>query len=122
MGDKIQFQQVMLNLIINGMDAMRANGDRPRTLRITTELAEAALVKVSVEDSGQGLTPEIAERVFEHFYTTKASGLGLGLTITRSIIEAQGGSIRASQTASGGAMFQFTLPAPAKRGCAGSPS
>jgi C4-dicarboxylate-specific signal transduction histidine kinase len=122
MGDKIQFQQVMLNLIINGIDAMRANADRPRTLRIASGLAEGNLVKVSVEDSGQGMTPEVAERVFEHFYTTKASGLGLGLTITRSIIEAQGGSIRASQTAAGGAMFQFTLPAPAKRASAGSPT
>jgi signal transduction histidine kinase len=118
MGDRVQFQQVMLNLIINGIDAMRANTDRPRTLRIASELAEGNLVKVSVEDSGQGMTSEVAERVFEHFYTTKAGGLGLGLTITRSIIEAQGGSIRASQTASGGAMFLFTLPAPAKRGCA----
>lgn len=116
MGDRIQFQQVVLNLVINAMDAMRGNVDRPRMIRITTELAEPGIVKVSVEDSGQGMTPEVAERVFEHFYTTKAGGLGLGLTITRSIIEAQGGAIRAAQTPSGGAVFQFTLPAPAKRG------
>jgi signal transduction histidine kinase len=115
-GDRIQFQQVMLNLIINGIDAMRGNDDRPRILRVASENLPGVGIRVSVEDSGQGMTPEVADRVFDHFYSTKAGGIGLGLTISRSIIEAQGGGIRASQTASGGAMFQFTLPTVAKAG------
>jgi PAS domain S-box-containing protein len=109
-GDRVQLQQVMLNLIINAMEAMRGVGDGPRELLISTGTSDIGDVRVAVRDSGPGLTPAALERLFEPFYTTKPGGLGLGLSICRSIIEAHGGRLWASANVPRGAIFQFTLP------------
>lgn len=112
-GDPIQLQQVVLNLVLNGIDAMRA-GPRPgRLMLIRTSAPEPGLVMVAVEDRGSGLDPHLAERVFTPLFTTKKTGIGLGLAITRSIVEAHGGRIWAEPAAPNGALFQFTLPAAA---------
>jgi C4-dicarboxylate-specific signal transduction histidine kinase len=110
-GDRVQLQQVLLNLIINAIEAMSGEGDGPRELLITTARADLGGVLVTVRDSGPGLAPVTLERVFESFYTTKPSGLGLGLSICRSIVEAHGGRLWASANEPRGAVFQFTLPA-----------
>jgi C4-dicarboxylate-specific signal transduction histidine kinase len=109
-GDRVGLQQVMLNLIINAVEAMSGVPDGTRSLRISSESSGSDGVRVSVRDSGPGLTPAALERLFEAFYTTKPSGLGLGLSICHSIIEAHGGRLWASQNAPRGAVFQFTLP------------
>jgi PAS domain S-box-containing protein len=109
-GDRVQLQQVILNLIINAFEAMSA-AEGTRELLISTRKAENEGVLVAVRDSGPGLVSASLERVFESFYTTKPSGLGLGLPISRSIIEAHGGRLWASANAPRGALFQFTLPA-----------
>jgi C4-dicarboxylate-specific signal transduction histidine kinase len=110
-GDRVQLQQVNLNLIINAVEAMGGVRDGPRELLISTGSAEPGGVLVAVRDSGPGLTPVTLERLFEAFYTTKPSGLGLGLSICRSIIEAHGGRLWASANVPRGAIFQFTVPA-----------
>ena len=107
--DRVQLQQVLLNLIVNAIDAMRANQE-PKELLIRTVNAEPSGVLVAVQDLGTGLEPTMLERVFDSFYTTKATGLGLGLSICRSIIEALGGRLWASANQPRGATFQFTLP------------
>src|SRR6478735_1360922 len=109
-GDRIQLQQVLLNLIINAIEAMRDAGEEERELLITTR-SEPDDVSVEVRDSGPGLTPAALDRVFEAFYTTKPDGLGLGLSICRSIIEAHDGRLWASANLPGGASLQFALPA-----------
>jgi PAS domain S-box-containing protein len=109
-GDRVQLQQVMLNLVINAIDAMSAVDDGPRELMISTAMRESSAVLVTVRDSGPGVAPEHIERVFEPFYTTKASGMGMGLSICRSIIDAHGGRLWASANAPRGAIFQFTAP------------
>jgi signal transduction histidine kinase len=109
-GDRVQLQQVLLNLIINALDAMGAVADRPRVLRIRTKPTEPKSVLVAVEDSGAGLDPERAARLFDAFYTTKPEGLGMGLSISRSIVEAHGGRLWATANEGPGATFQFTLP------------
>jgi signal transduction histidine kinase len=106
----VQLQQVLLNLIINAVDAMSALTDRPRLVRIRTHEAEAKSILIAVEDSGIGLDPEQAARLFDAFYTTKAAGLGMGLSISRSIVEAHGGKLWATPNDGPGATFQFTLP------------
>jgi signal transduction histidine kinase len=111
-GDRVQLQQVMLNLIVNAVEAMSGLTEGPRELLIGTEKAEMGGVLVTVRDSGPGLAPAALERLFEAFYTTKPNGLGLGLSICRSIVEAHGGRLWASASAPRGAIFQFTLPAP----------
>jgi PAS domain S-box-containing protein len=110
-GDRVQLQQVNLNLIINAIEAMSGIAEAPRELLITTGQAEPGDVLVAVRDSGPGLAPEALERLFEAFYTTKPSGLGLGLSICRSIIEAHGGRLWATANVPRGAIFQFTVPA-----------
>jgi C4-dicarboxylate-specific signal transduction histidine kinase len=110
MGDRVQLQQVVLNLLMNGMDATCHTADRPRQLRIVSGLGEFRKVFVAVEDNGVGLDAEIAERIFEPFYTTKPQGIGMGLSISRSIVESHGGRLWASPGRSGGAVFQFTIP------------
>jgi signal transduction histidine kinase len=110
LGDRIQLQQVMLNLILNAVEAMSGPGDQPRNLLITTEKDEANGVRVAVRDSGPGLSPESLGRLFDAFYTTKASGMGMGLSICRSIVEAHGGRVWATPNEPRGAAFQFTLP------------
>jgi C4-dicarboxylate-specific signal transduction histidine kinase len=115
-GDRVQLQQVILNLILNAVEAMSSVHDGPRELSISTEQSGAGEVLVAVRDSGPGLDPEHLERVFDSFYTTKPSGMGLGLSICRSIIDAHGGRLWAAANEPKGAVFQFTLPA----GSAGS--
>jgi PAS domain S-box-containing protein len=110
-GDRVQLQQVILNLVINAIEAMSAMSEGPRELLISTSKSESDGVRVAVYDSGPGVAPESADRLFESFYTTKPSGLGMGLSICRSIIEAHQGRLRASANTPRGAVFQFTLPA-----------
>jgi PAS domain S-box-containing protein len=109
-GDRVQLQQVLLNLIINAIEAMRDVGEAERELLVSTR-NEPDGVSVEVRDSGPGFAPAAIERVFDAFYTTKPSGLGLGLSICRSIIEAHGGRLRASPNVPRGAVFRFTAPA-----------
>jgi PAS domain S-box-containing protein len=108
--DRVQLQQVLLNLIVNALDAMSAPNVGPSQLLISTGKGETSGVLVAVQDSGPGLEAAMLERVFESFYTTKPTGLGLGLSICRSIIEAHGGRLWASTNQLRGATFQFTLP------------
>jgi PAS domain S-box-containing protein len=110
-GDRVQLQQVVLNLIINAAEAMTGAEEGTRELLISTGEAESEGVLVAVADSGPGLGPASFERLFEAFYTTKSSGLGMGLPICRSIIEAHGGRLWASANVPRGAVFQFTVPA-----------
>jgi PAS domain S-box-containing protein len=110
-GDRVQLQQVSLNLIINAIEAIGGGADAPRELLISTEAAEPGGVLVSVRDSGPGLAPAALEHLFEAFYTTKPSGLGLGLSICQSIIEAHGGRLWVSANVPRGAIFHFTVPA-----------
>jgi len=110
-GDRVQLQQVVLNLIINAVEAMSAVVDGPRELLIKTTKSAPESVAVAVEDTGPGLDPENLNRAFEAFYTTKPHGLGMGLSICRSIVEAHGGKLTVSANAPCGAIFQFTLRA-----------
>jgi PAS domain S-box-containing protein len=111
LGDRVQLQQVIINLVRNGVEAMQAVTDRPRELEIRSGQDEAHRVHVSVTDCGVGISAENADRLFNAFFTTKASGMGMGLSICRSIVEAHGGRLWATATAPNGSMFQFTLPA-----------
>jgi PAS domain S-box-containing protein len=109
-GDRVQLQQVLLNLIINAIEAMRDAGEEERELLVSSH-NEPDGVSVKVRDSGPGFAPAALERVFEPFYTTKPEGMGLGLSICRSIIEAHGGRLWAIPCEPQGALFQFTIPA-----------
>ena len=109
-GDRVQLQQVMLNLIANAVEAMSAIADRPRELIIVSLNDGPRGVRVEVRDTGPGLDRDHAEELFEAFYTTKAEGLGIGLSISRSIIEAHGGRLWATANEPHGAVFQFSLP------------
>jgi C4-dicarboxylate-specific signal transduction histidine kinase len=109
-GDRVQLQQVILNLIMNAVEAMSGISEGPRELRISTETEASGAVLVSVRDTGPRLDPQSLEQVFEAFYTTKASGLGMGLAICRSIIEAHGGRLWASPNEPQGVILEFTLP------------
>jgi PAS domain S-box-containing protein len=109
-GDRIQLQQVLLNLILNAADAMKETSDKPRDLLVATMRENACEVRLSVRDSGSGFDPEIAGKLFEAFYTTKSKGMGVGLSISRSIIESHGGRIWAMPNRGPGATFSFTVP------------
>ena len=109
-GDRVQIQQVLLNLFVNAAEAMRGTTEGSKELLISTEKGGSEAVLVTVRDSGPGLTIEDTERLFEAFYTTKTSGLGMGLSICRSIIEAHQGRLWATANVPRGAVFQFTLP------------
>jgi hypothetical protein len=111
LGDRVQLQQVVMNLTLNAVEAMSSVADGARELSIGTEQGEAGGILVAVGDSGPGIDPEQLERVFEPFYTTKTTGVGMGLSICRSIIDAHGGRLWADANGSRGAVFQFTLPA-----------
>jgi signal transduction histidine kinase len=100
----------MLNLIMNGIEAMNTVTDRPRELVINTKKDATGRVVVGVRDSGVGLEPESTARIFQAFYTTKPGGMGMGLSISRSIIEAHGGEVSATANGGPGATFQFALP------------
>jgi signal transduction histidine kinase len=110
-GDRVQLQQVVLNMVLNGLEAMVEPNGREHALVVRTSRTGDGAVRVSVEDSGAGIDPENLERLFEPLYTTKPEGLGMGLAIARTIVDAHGGQLRAANNAAGGATFQFTLPA-----------
>ena len=110
LGDRVQLQQVMLNLVMNGIEAMQSVTDRPRELVIRSRQDEKRLVLVSVTDCGVGIAAENVDRLFNPFFTTKSSGMGMGLSICRSIIEAHGGRLWTTANVPHGATFQFTLP------------
>ena len=113
-GDRVQLQQVVLNLILNAVEAMSTVEAGPRELLISTEQTQTGGVLVSVRDSGPGIDPDHLDRVFQAFYTTKSSGVGMGLSICRSIIDAHGGRLWADTNASRGAVFRFSLPGAGK--------
>ena len=110
-GDRVQIQQVVLNLIVNAVEAMRGLDEGPRELRVITRPHDADGALVAVRDLGPGLDPEAIERLFDAFYTTKPDGMGMGLAICRSIVEAHGGRLWANANEPRGAIFQFTLSA-----------
>jgi two-component system sensor kinase FixL len=110
LGDRVHLQQVMLNLILNGMDAMNSNPANERELVVRVRAKGVGRLEVSVSDGGTGLQPGEAGQLFEPFFTTKPNGMGMGLAISRTIIEAHGGKIRAENNARKGATFAFTLP------------
>jgi PAS domain S-box-containing protein len=113
LGDRIQLQQVILNLAINGTEAMTGFEDRPRRLVIQSKLGEPGEILVSVADTGPGIDPQQTARLFAPFFTTKPEGIGMGLSISRSIIEAHGGRLWAAANQPRGAVFHFVLPAAA---------
>jgi PAS domain S-box-containing protein len=110
LGDRIQIQQVILNLIRNGSDAMRTVEDRPRELLIKTESDESLGVRLSVRDTGVGIDPKAEEKLFEAFYTTKSDGMGIGLCVSRSIMERHQGHLWAIRNGGPGATFIFSIP------------
>jgi signal transduction histidine kinase len=109
-GDRVQLQQVMINLVMNGVEAMQPVTDRPRELVIRSGHDETQQVLVSMTDCGVGISTENADQLFNAFFTTKSSGMGMGLSICRSIMEAHGGRLWATTNVPHGATFQFTLP------------
>jgi len=111
MGDRVQLQQVMINLVMNGIEAMQSVTDRPRELVIRSRQDETQQVLISVTDCGVGISAENANRLFNAFFTTKSNGMGMGLSICRSIVEAHDGRLWATASVPHGATFQFTLPA-----------
>jgi PAS domain S-box-containing protein len=110
-GDRVQLQQVLLNLILNSMEAMTTADSSVRKLLIRSEQSDSGEVSICVHDSGPGITTQNAKRLFDPFFSTKKDGLGLGLSISRTIIEAHGGKLWAAGRQDAGAIFQFTLPA-----------
>ena len=110
LADRIQLRQVILNLIMNAIEAMVSVSDRARVLRVRSENHGDDGVLVAVEDSGSGIAPEDMDRIFETFFTTKSEGMGMGLSICRSIVESHGGRISASRANPRGSVFQFFLP------------
>jgi signal transduction histidine kinase len=109
-GDRIQLQQVILNLLRNASDAMSTVEDRPRELFIRTERDEGDQLRLSVKDAGVGFDPQAADRLFQAFFTTKDGGMGIGLSISRSIIEAHHGRLWATANDGPGATFSFAIP------------
>jgi PAS domain S-box-containing protein len=110
LGDRVQLQQVLLNLVMNGIEAMAVSTTWPRRLLIRSQVHDSHSVLVAVQDSGLGLNPQHMDHIFKTFFTTKSSGMGMGLRISRSIIEAHGGQLWAVVNPGPGATFHFTLP------------
>jgi signal transduction histidine kinase len=109
LGDRVQVEQVVLNLIMNGIEAISASQQPTRLMRICSRRADQGYILVTVSDTGAGLDPAGSDRIFEAFYTTKAQGTGIGLSICRSIVEAHGGQLWASPNQPHGSIFSFTL-------------
>lgn len=110
LADDIQIQLVVLYLIRNALEAISAKNSEPREVILHTARLDAGRVQVTVRDTGQGLSPEVQDRLFQPFFTTKAGGMGLGLSVSRSIVESQGGQLWATSNPEGGASFHFSLP------------
>ena len=110
LADKVQLQQVILNLVLNSIEAMESIADRPREIVIRSEQDEAQQVRVTVTDCGVGFSAASADRLFNTFFTTKSTGMGMGLSICRSIIKLHGGRIWAEPNLPHGATMRFTLP------------
>ena len=110
-GDRVQLQQVVVNLILNAVQAMGAVSEGAREVLISTRQIDLNDLYVGVRDTGPGLSPETLSRLFEPFYTTKPNGMGMGLTICRSIVESHGGRLWVSACQPHGALFQFAIPA-----------
>jgi C4-dicarboxylate-specific signal transduction histidine kinase len=110
LADRVQLQQVILNLVVNAAEAMDAVADRARILRVSSEINGPASVVLTVEDSGTGIDPKDMDRIFDAFFTTKSHGMGMGLSICRSIIESHGGSLSASLGDPHGSVFRAVLP------------
>ena len=109
-GDRVQLQQVILNLLLNASDAMSAIEDRPRTLTIRTDRDDGECIRLSVQDSGMGFSPQDADKLFDAFYTTKDGGMGIGLSVSRSIVERHHGRLWALPNDGPGATFLFSIP------------
>jgi signal transduction histidine kinase len=115
LGDRGQIEQVILNLILNGSEAMTADMHRSRVLRVSSRMAEPGNILIAVADTGMGLDPTKVDYIFDAFFTTKPEGMGMGLSICRSIVEAHGGRLWASSNSPRGSIFQFTMPIAAQR-------
>ncbi|WP_457299652.1 sensor histidine kinase [Phyllobacterium sp. P5_D12] len=113
-GDRVQLQQVVLNLILNAVEAMGTRDAGRRELSVSMEKSEAGDVVVAVSDSGPGIDQNHLDQIFHAFYTNKSNGVGMGLSISQSIIDAHGGRLWADSNASGGAVFRFSLPGASK--------
>ena len=109
-GDRVQLQQVLLNLVMNGMEAMSSVGERAQQLVITTRNIDPEGLQVTVEDSGTGLDPNTMARIFDAFFTTKSGGMGMGLSISRTILQNHRGRLWATPNNGSGTSFHFTLP------------
>jgi signal transduction histidine kinase len=116
MADRVQLQQVFLNLITNAVDAMSPVTDRKRVLTITSRIVDPDRLEITLEDSGTGIDPSDMDRIFDAFFTTKSDGMGMGLSICRSIIESHGGRLSAAPRHPHGSAFQIVLPTVAPRG------
>jgi signal transduction histidine kinase len=114
LGDRVQLQQVLVNLVQNGIEAMSAISDRPRQVVLRSALQSPDELLISVQDSGIGIDSKNERRIFDAFFTTKSQGMGMGLAISQSIIEAHGGRLWASANPDFGTTLQFTLPAATK--------
>jgi C4-dicarboxylate-specific signal transduction histidine kinase len=110
LGDRVHLQQVLLNLILNAMDALNGATAGKRGVTIRTRPVEPGWIEVGVSDHGGGISPEAAARLFEPFFTTKAHGMGMGLAVSKTIIEAHGGTLSAENLPEGGALFRFRIP------------
>jgi two-component system, LuxR family, sensor kinase FixL len=115
-GDRVQLQQVVLNLFLNGLDAMPYADRSGQLLLLETARMGPLSVRIAVRDSGTGIDAATLDQIFEAFYSTKAAGMGMGLTIARQIVEAHGGRLEAGNNVDGGATFSFTLPVGGGRG------
>ena len=110
LGDRVALQQVFLNVITNAVEAMAVVLDRPRVLSVTTELGGSHCLLIKLQDSGEGIGPDEMLRIFDAFFSTKSNGMGMGLAICRSIVEAHGGRLWASSMVPNGSTFHIALP------------